>query len=499
MKIFSSKDLKIIDQCTIDDQCISSVILIEKAALVFTKWLLKKTKGKQKKFIIFCGQGNNGADGLAIGALLEKKGFWVQYVILKLSNTISSEFSFYNQKLHSSAQTKLELNPHSCVEFIQKLDHDSIIIDAIFGSGLNRALDKAYLDIIDAINRHPAKKYSVDIPSGMSADLTITQSYIHADECLSFEFPKLSFLFEETSRDLKNWNIKSIGLSPTCIESTESNFHYTLKSDIQKLLKPRNAFSNKYNYGHALLIAGSQNMAGAAILTGKAALTGGCGLLTILSNKDSYQSINAALPESMTMNENELSDEILKAKKIKAIAIGPGMNNEKVLEKILSIPTEIPMIIDAFALNYLAKNIDKLAILRDTTIISPHAGEMDRLIGVQKNSIERLENSIEFAKKHGIIVILKSRYTQVIFPNGEVHFNSTGNPAMAKAGSGDVLCGIILSFLSQGYGLKESSLMACYIHGKAGDMARNSKHENSVLASDIIDAIPKAFKKINHK
>lgn len=496
MKLFTAELIRSIEANTILHDGISQLDLINRAAETFVKWYLKKYP-KRTKICIFCGMGNNGADGIAIGKLLIEKKYQVKLFILRKNNKPSDEFNYQFQTLIQS-RPELDIISYADLESrITSIPKDAIILDAIFGIGINRQISEPYLQLFSAINKLPNKIISIDIPSGMSSDLIINNATIRADDCLSFEFPKLSFLFKETATNLKQWNIKSIGLNKQCIKDTPTDYFFITKKIIQKTLKKRTEFSHKYHYGHTWIIAGSQNMTGAAILCGKTALKSGCGLVTISSEENCLPTIQASLPEAITSNASSIQNQLTDLTKIKSIAIGPGNVTEEILEKFFAhFQFQLPLVIDAAAIHYIANHKSILNKANGKIILTPHEGEMDVLIGKQNNSIERLKNATTFAVEKNIYILLKCNYSQLICPNGDIYFNSTGNAALAKAGSGDVLTGMIAAILAQGYSCKQSAMAATFIHGKCGDIASNQLHQYAVLATELIDQIPVVLKKL---
>jgi NAD(P)H-hydrate epimerase len=298
--------------------------------------------------------------------------------------------------------------------------------------------------------------------------------------------------------------ILEIGLSGEGMEKITSCFNYTDEKDIKPLLKLRGIHSHKGDYGRALLVAGSKGMAGASILAARAALRSGVGLLTLHVPACNNPIVQVAVPEAMTSidgNECCFSD-FIETSKYNAVAVGPGLGQSSKSEKALLHligNSRVPMVLDADALNILARNPGYMNRLPQGSIITPHPGEFVRLTGVGGTRLESIERAARLAKENNICVVLKGAYTVVVAPDGNLHFNSTGNPGMATGGSGDVLTGIILALLSQGYSAVDAARIGVYVHGLAGDLAEAAKGEISLVAGDIVEYLPAAFKSVTER
>jgi hydroxyethylthiazole kinase-like uncharacterized protein yjeF len=361
-------------------------------------------------------------------------------------------------------------------------------------------------ELIRKINMSGAKIISIDIPSGLFGEDNSANNYeniVKADFTLSFQFPKLSFMFAENTHYAGNWEVLNIGLNSNIISSSFSPYVFIENTDIAPLLKTRSKFDHKGDFGHGLLVAGSLGKMGAAIMGAEAALRTGIGLITCHLPACGGIIVQSSLPESMVIidkSENYISD-IGKTDIYNAVGVGPGLGVEPDSQKALfSLLSECkkPMVIDADALNILSVNKEWLSLLPEGTILTPHPKEFERLAGKTDNSFDRLRRQVEFSKEYNCIVVLKGAHTSVTTPEGRVMFNSTGNPGMAKGGSGDVLTGIILSLLAQGYTPENAAVTGVYLHGLAGDIAANELSIESIIASDIINCIGKAFNRIRH-
>lgn len=488
MKILSAKQLQLADSATIQNENIASAELMERASSVFTHHILRKVKSTDKIAVV-CGTGNNGGDGLCIARMLCEKKYHVEVFIVPFQNS-SSDFKINYERL--------QLLPVKITE-IQNPPFDgfqghTIIIDALFGTGIHSAPSGIAKNIIALINASGSYIISVDVPSGLLPDAAVSWPCVHADYCLTFETPKLGYFFSENYPCIKSWDVKSIGLSQAFISGLDTMDNYLQPSDIIPLLKTRKTFDHKGTFGHALIIAGSDQMSGAALLCGYAALKTGCGLVTIANDNPTY-----IYPELMFTPREQITD-IVANKKIKSIAIGPGLGKNNSTSALLELCcqfSDIPLVIDADALNVLSGNTALLQRLPKNCILTPHPGEFEKLFGTTSDSFERLALQKSKSQELHCIIIYKTAFTCITFPDGSAWFNSTGNPGMATAGSGDVLTGIIAALLAQGYTPQHAALTGVFMHGMAGDMAMETLQQTSLVATEIIQFISRAFKKLS--
>ncbi|WP_372644227.1 NAD(P)H-hydrate dehydratase, partial [Ancylomarina sp.] len=378
------------------------------------------------------------------------------------------------------------------------------VIDALFGSGLSRPLDGLVKDLVKLINDSKAEIVAVDIPSGLFGEDNSSNdldSCIHADYTLSFEFPNLSFLFPENAECVGVWEALPIGLHPAVIEKMESPYQLIDENYIRSLLKTRQRFSHKGTYGHGLLISGSYGKMGAAILASKAAIRSGIGLLSTHIPRLGYDILQIAVPESMVSIDQSdiIFTEYPSLDNFDAIGIGPGIdtkcNSIRALEELLD-ECDKPLVLDADALNIIGANQEMKERLPKGTILTPHMKEFERLLGDSMGAFNRNEKQRNFSKKQSVVMVLKGAFTAITDKNGRCYFNPTGNPGMATAGSGDVLTGIILSLLAQGYSSLDAALVGVYMHGLAGDLAADEVGEEALIASDIVKFLPEAWKNI---
>ncbi len=495
-KIFTVEQIREADAYTIRNEPIASADLMERAALACAKWIDEKHP-VERAIKVLCGMGNNGGDGLAIARKLLEKGYNCSTFIVKSFSNSSLDFDINYQRLANM--------PGACVEVLDEqqelpdLAPDDLVIDAILGSGLTKPVTGFIAKIVNHINHSNPIVVSVDIPSGLFADSlpqSSTSAIIKADYTLTFEFPRLSFLFAESEYYVGEWVVLPIGINPEYIEITDAVHHLLESLDAKGLIKPRSHFAHKGHFGHSLLVAGSYGKMGAAVLASGACLTSGAGLLTTHVPKCGVGILQAGFPEAMASIDacNDHFSGIRDLTAYDALAIGPGIGlHEETASglKLLIQQWSRPMIIDADGLNLLAQNKTWLPFLPPNSILTPHPKEFERFVGKTENSLERNKMQLEFSQKYGVYVILKGAYSCISTPQGKCYFNPTGNPGMATAGSGDVLTGILLGLMSQGLTPLGSCVLGTYLHGAAGDFAVSRK--GMITASDITNAYGSAY------
>ncbi len=498
MKILSAQQIRQLDQYTIAKERIASIYLMERAAAKFTKEFTGFTN-TDASVSIFCGLGNNGGDGLAVARQLLALGYTNVFVYVVMhSKKKSPDFEINEARLKES----LPITYISNNKQVPRLKAGTVIIDALFGSGLNRRVEGIAAEVISAINKSKAKVISVDVPSGLFCDKLNdpNDTVIKSTLTLTFHAPKFSFLLPANGKYVAEFKVLDIGLSKVYADEMDSANYFIDKNFIEGILKPRSKFSHKGTYGHALIIAGSYGKIGAAVLSVKAALRSGAGLVTSVIPQCGYQIMQLSNPEAMvvTSGENEF-DEMPTLDKFSAIGVGPGIGTGKEVVAFfqnLLKAGKAPMVIDADALNILSEHKALLKLLPANSILTPHPGEFKRLVGDWKDDLEKFKRQLAFSKKHKVVVVLKGANTSVSSASGDLYFNSTGNAGMAKGGSGDVLTGIITSLLAQKYTPLHAALLGVYVHGLAGDLARNEFGATAMNASDIVAAQPAAFKRL---
>ena len=483
-----------------DEEQISSIALMERAATCFVEALYKKVDLHSFSDItIFCGPGNNGGDGLVIARLLAQQKHTVHTVIC-IEDKTTEEHNINLERLQQLTLSNLSITKYNA-DSRYAFNPKSLIIDALFGIGLSKPLTGYFADVVGSINQSGVMVVAVDVPSGLHPDRHTPKEYpvVHALLTLTFQFQKLAYLLPENEQRMGEVVIVDIGLmSP---KEKEATYHLIHGNIIAKLLKPISRFAHKGSHGHGLLIAGSAEMPGAALLAAQSALRGGIGKLTVHLPKQIAYLLPITTPEailSVDTNDLHFSDiDLEKHPTINTIAIGPGIGQHKATKAALSNLLDMvasPIIIDADALNILSENKTWLSFLPAHSILTPHIKEFERLAGTADNDFDRLQKLSDFAKRYTLIVILKGAYTAVAMPDGKMFFNTTGNPGMATAGSGDVLTGLLLALLSKGYSPEIAALLGVYIHGLAGDLAvQDCESFESLVAGDICRYFGRAY------
>jgi NAD(P)H-hydrate epimerase len=503
MKVLSAAQIREADKQTILNEPITSLNLMERAATKCSSWITEKLP-ESKNYIVICGPGNNGGDGLAIARMLWHYQKSVTVYYCNINQVFSVDFSSNKIRLEKETDIKpTELNENNQTILFEE---NAVIIDCILGSGLNRKTEGWISDLIKELNQLNTLKISIDIPSGLFADDT---NHINGDEVifkadytLTFQLPKLSLLLPEGIYYAGEFIILSIGLDYQYINKAESSFFFIQEDSARQLIKKRPITGHKGTFGHAYLIGGSAGFAGAAALCSKAAIKSGCGLVTTETALDNDVCILNYAPEIMVQTGDKRSypSQINPPAKTSAIGIGPGIGNSKETNSLLKLLLNKwngPLVLDADALNVIADDPTLLSFIPTGSILTPHPGEFDRLFNLKNPlGIERLRKQIEMSTKYSIYILLKGYRTSISSPKGRVYFNSTGNNGMATAGCGDVLTGIITSLVAQGYYPLEACILGTYIHGLSGDIALNEQSEESLTASELINNLGKAFKKL---
>ncbi len=493
LKILTTDQIRELDAHTIKTEPVASIDLMERACDAFVSWFTPRFTSEQKIGIV-CGTGNNGGDGLGIARLLNNLGYNVKVWIVRGSMPESLDFKNNLERIRG----KLPV-----FEIISESDQGlfadrAILIDAIFGSGLSRPPEGIYKQAINCVNKSTAIRIAVDIPSGLPADRPSEGELVHADHTVSFQLPRLSFLFPQSHPFVGEWHVVNIGLNKSFIREAKSNYYLLEQKDIHERIRPRGKFDHKGSFGHALVIAGSYGKIGAAVLSARAALRSGTGLLTVHVPECGYEIMQMSIPEAMVSvdSDNKIFASLPELKNFSAIGIGPGIGQDKrtitAFTKLLELAGK-PLVIDADALNILGTSRELIHLIPKNSILTPHPKEFERLVGTWRDDFERLGKQVELARKTGAVILLKGANSSIAAPDGTVFFNNTGNPGMATGGSGDVLTGIITGLLAQGYSALDSALIGCWVHGHAGDRAAARYGRISLTASDLIDYLSEGF------
>jgi hydroxyethylthiazole kinase-like uncharacterized protein yjeF len=491
MKLFTAAQLRAWDQFTIQHEPISSFDLMNRAVDAMANWMFFAYPEKVFPVYIFVGTGNNGGDGLGLARVLHHAFYDTKVLVCPFTEKYSADFERQKSMLPKDI---------SVSDFTPTLDipEDALIIDALFGTGLDRPLDGPWLQVIDFINRLPNEKIAIDIPSGLPADALPFGPCVRVHQTFTFQVPKMAFLFPENQDIVGEWMVGDIGLLPEYADKTATQSHIITASDTDLIRKNRPKFSHKGNFGHALLIAGSFGKSGAAVLAARACLRAGAGLLTVHAPLCAHDILQAAIPEAMYSADDTLDKwtNNIDIQRYQALGIGPGIGTapETVAAfKSLLATANQPLVLDADALNILSEDSTCWRWVPKNTILTPHPKEFERLFGPSTDALARNLLQRQKAQELGVFIVLKGAHTAIAAPDGQCYFNSTGNPGMATGGSGDVLTGILTGLLAQGYAPLHTCILGVYIHGLAGDLAAESKSEAGMIAGDIVDALGAAW------
>jgi len=498
MKFFSTPKIRELDQYTIENEPIASIDLMDRAANALY-WKFIGNCSYKDPVCVIAGPGNNGGDALALACKLLFSGFEVSVYLIH-TGSLSADCKESRKRL-------VEAFPDSLTELRHDFSAPVIstktnIVDGLFGSGLSRPLTGIFAEAVNWMNNSCCKIFAIDIPSGLQGEKNKNSNspIVKATLTISLQFPKLAFFFPENNIYIGRWETVDIGILPEAIQNINCNYFYIEQKDIEKNIKLRSKFSHKGTFGHAFIIAGSKGMAGASVLSAKAAMRIGAGLVTVHGPETNRVIVQTTFPEAIfqtDVNSDYVSD-VKNIENFDSIAIGPGIGMQpETLEMLKNLLPQInkPCVLDADALNIIAAN-HILNLLPQNCIITPHPKEFERLFGSTSSSYERMIKAHQVAIQYGIYIILKGAHTLIVTPNAEFYFNSTGNSGLATAGSGDVLTGILAGLLAQGYSPEEASKLGVYIHGKAGDLALENQSEESMIASDIIENLGHVFKSL---
>jgi NAD(P)H-hydrate epimerase len=468
---------------------------MERAAQAFCTWFTARFSAQQPVYIA-CGLGNNGGDGLAIARLLHQAGYTVNlWLFAPKTGSGSADYRINLSRLdglHISTQAI-----HSPTDFPTPVPQ-ALIIDALLGSGLDRPLEGLMAELVHWINYLPNAVIAVDIPTGLFADQQTLGLSIQAQYTFSFERPKLSFFFPDNFHRVGEFYFETIGLDPRFEAEEDSDNYYVTEAMLYSFFKRREKFAHKGIFGHALLVMGSHGKMGAAILATKACLRAGAGLVTVHVPSCGYEVMQLAVPEAMvSLDEDDfIFTRVYDLHKYTTIALGCGLSTKnKTRNAVCYVLKNLvgPVVLDADALNILGQSPDWMEFIPKGSILTPHPKEFERMFGRTENGFERNELQRQKAQEWGVYIILKGANSCIATPEGKCYFNSTGNPGMGTAGSGDVLTGILAGLLAQDYSPLQACLLGVYLHGLAGDLAAVDKSQEALMAGDISDYLGKAF------
>jgi NAD(P)H-hydrate epimerase len=512
MKVATTQQMQAIDRRTIEEIGIPGLVLMENAGLQ-TVLAMERFFGslRGKKICLVCGKGNNGGDGLVIARHLHNRGGEVSIVLLGRKTDIKrdAKVNLEIALMMNLALVELVSEDELCL-LDERMASSQIIVDAIFGTGLRDAPRSFYQQVIGRINASSKPVVAVDIPTGLSASTgEILGCSIQAALTVTFGLPKVGLVYGINRQYAGQLEVADISIPKTVIEDAQIKLNLLEKEYVASLFKKRKLDTHKGDYGHVLVIAGSMGKTGAAVLAATAALRAGAGLVTLAVPQGVHHIIevkttevmSVPLPETDRHTISQAAEEsILRlAEQVDAVAIGPGLTTHPETSQLINeivTSLEIPVVADADAIN--AMPLSSLKYTRSPLIITPHPGEMGRLLDVPTSEIQanRLEAVQKTAEACNTYVVLKGDRTLIADPEGNIYINPTGNPGMATAGSGDILTGMIAGFVAQGLGPLPASNAGVYIHGLAGDLAAGEKGEMGLLAGDVLEQIPTALRQV---
>lgn len=498
IKIFTGAQIRDLDKYTIENEPVSSINLMERASKAITNAIIQRWD-EETPVVVFAGPGNNGGDALAVTRLLRDRGYNAVAYLFNVSGHLSADCAENRDRLKkydgALKEVTQEFDP-------PRLTADTLVIDGLFGSGLNKPLAGGFAAVVKYVNQSEAEVVSIDVPSGlMTEDNTynVRANIIHATLTLTLGQVKLAMLLADNQQYFGELQVLDIGLSQEFIDNADVQFSMVGGDDVLPLMKSRTPFDHKGTMGHAFIMAGSKGMAGAAVLATKACLRSGVGKVTVHTPSANNDIMQISVPEAIVDvdRDEENVSHAVNTEGYNAIAVGPGLGTSEgtaiaLMTQIRS--AKVPVVVDADALNILSSHKAWLQQLPEGMIFTPHPKEMDRLSDSPAvDDYDRLVKACEMAQRLHGYVILKGHYSALCLPNGQVLFNTTGNAGMATAGSGDVLTGILVALLARGYSQRDACLLGMYLHGLAGDLAACDLGMESLVASDIIKYLPKAF------
>jgi len=497
MKIFSKEQIYEGDALTATKQNISSTDLMERAGEQIFNWIHMRMQGAQVPIHVFCGIGNNGGDGLVLARHLILSGYNVNTYVVNCSDKRSKDFLINYDRIKNV--TKKWPTLLSCSEDFPEIHQDDIIVDAVFGIGLNRPINDWVKALFVHFRTTKAFTLSVDIPSGLHTDKAVIEedAVVWAGYTLSFASPKFVFFLPETAKYTVQWEVLDIGLDPEFLFTTNTEVELIGKNEVLPMYIPREKFSHKGQFGHCLIIGGSYGKIGAVTLASRAALSSGAGLVSAFVPKCGYTILQSSFPEAMVITD--INDEKITSIKFKieptviSFGVGAGTSTKtaNAFEAFLKT-NKTPLVIDADGINILSKKKALLKLLPAQTVLTPHPKELERLIGTWKDDFDKLSKVKTFSKKYNVIIVIKGANSITIYED-KFYVNTTGNPGLSTAGSGDVLTGIITGLISQGYDPLSATIFGIYLHGKSADIAVEYFGYQSLIASHVIDYLGEAY------
>ena len=493
MRILFPEDVAEADRLTCEGQGISSMELMERAVTALSEAIRRRFPLKDRRILVVCGPGNNGGDGLALARQLSSDSS----VTVFLPDCMLTPGTGHLHMLHllPPAVKQIKAEPAGLAPLLPETD---LLIDGLFGAGLNRPLESCFAELINLMNQASCPAISIDVPSGLLFPVPENPCILQADHVFSFHSPKPAFLAPESEKFVGDFSVLDIGL--ILPPEKTGDYHYSEIHEIRQRLQKESRFSHKGSFGHGLILAGSSGKTGAAVLAAGGFLRSGAGLLSIQVPSCSRDVLQISCPEAMVISDKqeEYLSSLPDISPFKAIGIGPGIGMHPLTRNLLQecLHSRKPMVLDADALNLLAANPELMKIIPAGSILSPHPGEFSRLCGEKPSGLQAWQAARDFSSQHQVYLILKGAFSLVCSPDGRAWFNSTGNPGMAKGGSGDVLTGLLTGLLTRGYSPEDSCLIGVFLHGMAGDLAADSTSSTAMKAGDLIEFLPAAWKQL---
>lgn len=499
-KLFTSAQMRELDQYTIEHEPIASIDLMERAADALTEAIALRWD-EDTPMVVFAGPGNNGGDALAVTRMLRQRGYDATAYLFNVSGRLSPDCQENLSRLKKEypaavREVTKEFDP-------PQLTAGTLVIDGLFGYGINKPLTGGFAAVVKYINQSEATVVSIDMPSGLMPEdntFNVRANIVVADHTLTLGTRKLCMMMADNQHYLGEIQVLDIGLSEDYMRDTPTQCSIVTEDDIIPMLRPRHDFVHKGDMGHALLVAGSRGMAGAAILAARACLRSGVGKVTVHTPQCNSDIMQISVPEAIVQADrgDGMFSQATDANRYGAMGIGPGLGVAETTAIALMTQVrsaKVPVVVDADALNILASHRAWLQQLPAGIVFTPHPKEMDRLLdSAPADDYDRLMKACDMAQRLRIYILLKGHYSALCLPDGNIVFNSTGNAGMATAGSGDVLTGIVTALLARGYSQQEAATVGMYVHGLAGDLAMQETGMESLVAGDIIGHLPSAFK-----
>lgn len=502
MKIFSSDDIAAIERRTLEADGISLTELLTRAAEGVAGEISSRWR-PTRRMAVFAGPGANGAVALIAARMLYGQGYRPDVFLFNIGgNRLSAECRTCRDALMAIPEVAFtevidNFNP-------PEINTQWLVVDGIFGRELREQLTGGFVSLVRYINESRATVIAIDIPTGLFSDWNpgaVNRNIIHAALTLAIGFPHIAFFMADNAELVGEWRVLDVGYSSEAMRSTPTKYHIVEESDVRRLLRHRSEFSSKADYGDALIIGGTYGMMGAVVMAAKGALRAGAGKVSVLAPRCGFAVVQSAVPEAMFIPDKH--DIVLSGvqlpRQFSAVGVGPGLGSHEMTVNGLDNffkTYDKPLVIDADALNCIAKRRDMLNHIPVLSVLTPHAGEFDRIFDSHATAESRLLKAVEVAANYNILILLKGRYTALVRPDGKIYFNLSGNPGMATPGSGDVLTGVLTALMAQNYKPEVASIMAAFIHGVAGDIAAEVQGEYGVTAGDIAANVGKAIRRI---